>query len=140
MAFQEKSAWTMLVALLSCSLFYFAQIISMSATLEELARPTIPVVICYTVALVIVAVIGHVATAVFVPKEANAAVDERERKIFDRAAHLSRHVFGIGVVMSLALYLTLYDGNMLFYMVLGSLMIGQIAEYACQLYFYRVGP
>ncbi|MEH6587910.1 MAG: DUF2178 domain-containing protein [Halioglobus sp.] len=111
----------------------------MSSALGELARPTIPIVIFYTVILVIVAIIGHIAIAIFVPKEANASVDERERKIFDRATHLSGYVFTIGVVLSLVFYLISYNGDMFFYTVLGSLIIGQLTEYCSQIYFYRAG-
>lgn len=139
MPFKEKSAWTMLAALLACSLLYLAQITSMSSSLGELARPTIPIIIFYTVVLVVVAIIGHIAIAIFVPKEANASIDERERQIFDRAARLSGYIFTIGVVLSLIFYLISYDGNMFFYTVLGSLIIGQLAEYGSQIYFYRAG-
>ena len=140
MPFQLKSAWIMLAALLACGLFYFAQIMSMSSSLGELARPTIPIIVVYTASLVVVAIIGHIAIAMLVPQEANNPIDERERKIFDRAAYLSGYVFTIGVVLSLILYLISYDGNMFFYTVLGSLMLGQLAQYAAQIYFYRAGP
>ena len=139
MPFQEKSAWTMLAALLCCGLLYCAQITSMSPSIGELARPTMPIVIVYTVILVVVAIVGHIVIAIFAPEEAKASIDERERKIVDRAAHLSAYVFTIGVVLSLILYMISYDGNMFFYTVLGSLVIGQLAEYAFQIYFYRAG-
>lgn len=137
MSFREKSAWIMLTALLSGCLLYFTQIKSMSYSLGELAQPTIPIVIFFTVSLLLVAVVGHIIIAILSPKEANASSDERERKIFDRAAHLSSHVFTTGVVLSLTLYLISYDGNMLFYGAFGSLILGQLAEYVFQIYFYR---
>jgi hypothetical protein len=137
MPFQEKSTWIMSAALLLCGLFYFAQVKSMSSSLGELAPPTIPIVIVYTIILVLVATVGHIVIAIFAPREANAPADERERRVFDRAAHLSGYVFATGVVLSLGLYLISYDGNMLFYGVFGSLMIGQLAEYVFQVYFYR---
>lgn len=137
MSFKEKSAWIMLVALLACGLFYFAQVTSMSFALGELAPPTIPIVILYTIILVLIAVVGHIVIAIFAAKEANAPSDERELKIFDRAAHRSGYFFAAGVIMSLGLYLVSYDGNSLFYGVFLSLMLAQIAEYAFQIYYYR---
>lgn len=140
MSFQEKSAWLMLVALLLCSLLYSFQITSMTSSLGELPRPTIPAVVNYTIILVLVAIVGHIAIAISAPKEANASIDERESQIFDRAANLASHVYATGAVLSLALYLTLYDGNVFFYAVLGSLVAGQLSAYASRIYFYRVGP
>jgi amino acid transporter len=137
MPFQEKSGWIMSVALLLGGLFYFAQVAAMSSSLGELASPTIPIVILYTIILVIVAILGHIVIAIFAPKDANARSDERERKIFDRAGHLSGYVFAVGVVLSLGLYLIAYDGNTLFYAAFGSLMFSQLTDYAFRIYFYR---
>lgn len=138
MPFQEKSAWIMSAALLLGGLFYFAQVAAMSSSLGELAPPTIPVVFVYTIILVIAATLGHIVIAIFAPKDANTHSDERERKIFDRAGHLSGYVFAAGVVLSLGIYIVSYDGNALFYGVFGSLMFSQVSEYAFQIYFYRV--
>jgi uncharacterized membrane protein YozB (DUF420 family) len=129
----------MSAALLLGGMFYFAQIMSMSSSFGELAPPTIPIIIVYTIILMVVAILCHIATAIFAANEANASSDERERKIFDRAAHLSSYVLATGVVLSLGFYLISYDGNMLFYGVFGSLMISQIAKYAFQVYLYRAG-
>lgn len=139
MPFQEKSAWIMSIILLLCGLFYFAQVISISKSLNELTPPSLPIVIVYTVLLAVVAALGHAVIAIFSPGEANAPSDESESKIFDRAAHRSGYVFATGVVLSLGLYLILADGNMLFYGGFASLMIAQLAEYAIRIYFYRAG-
>lgn len=137
MPFHEKSAWIMSVALLLGGVFYFAVVVSLSGELGGLVPPILPLVVLYTVLLVVVAVIGHIVVAICAPREANAALDERERRIFDRAGHLSGYVFGAGVLLSLALYLFTYDGNLLFYGVFGSLMLGQLAEYVIQIRLYR---
>ncbi len=76
-------------------------------------------------------------SAILAPKEANAAADERERSIFDRAGHYSSYFMGAGVVMSLGAYMFVRSGDLLFYTVFASLMVGQIMEYVFQIVFYR---
>lgn len=137
MAFQEKSAWIMAAALILTGIFYFSSVASMSSALGNLAPPNIPVLAVYTVLLAVLAISGHIAIALFAPKEANTVTDERERRIFERAGHWSGYIFGAGVILSLGLYLVFYDGNLLFYGVFGSLMLSQLAEYLIQIVLYR---
>lgn len=136
-AFHEKSAWIMSLALLLGGAVYFGIVASLSAELGRLAPPNVPVVVVYTVVLVILAIIGHALVALLSPRDANSAYDERERRIVDRAGDLSGYVFGSGVLLSLALYLFTYDGNLLFYAVFASLMLGQLAEYVAQILLFR---
>lgn len=137
MAFQEKSAWIMSVALLLSGAFYFRVIESAAADFGQLAPPHLPVVIIGTIILVVVAVLGHIAIAVLTPDDANAPLDERENRIFDRAGHFSSYVSGAGIVLSLGLYLVTRSGDVLFYTVFGSLMLGQLAEYLIRIFLYR---
>lgn len=71
------------------------------------------------------------------PRAASVRLDERERIIATRSSQRAGLVFGCGVVLSLGAYLVAYDGNLLFYAVFASLMLGQIAEYALQVVSYR---
>ncbi len=137
MPFQEKSAWVMSLALLAGGVFYFGVVITMSSAAGELVRPLIPVIAVYTAILVILAIVGHIAISIFSPREANAPLDERERRIFDRAGNVSGYVFGAGVVVSLGLYLLSYSGDVLFYLVFASLMISQLTEYVIRIALYR---
>jgi hypothetical protein len=137
MAFQEKSAWIMALTLLVTGIFYFGVVAVMSSAAGGLAPPNIPVVAVYTLFLVILAILGHIMIALLAPKDANAPTDERERRIFERASHGSGYVFGAGVIVSLGLYLVRYDGNLLFYGVFASLMLGQLSEYLAQIVLYR---
>jgi hypothetical protein len=136
MSFQEKSAWIMSIALLLSGILYLTQIMSMSSALGALAPPTIPIIIAYTITLVVVTTLGHIGIAIFAPKEANASSDERERQIVGRAAHLSSYALAASVVLCLGFYLISHDGNVLFYGVFGSLIISQLAEYAFQVHFH----
>ena len=103
----------------------------------ELVSPLLPTIAVYTIILVILAIVGHIVISALSPKEANAPLDERERRIFDRAGNVSGYVFGAGVVVSLGLYLLSYSGDVLFYLVFASLMIGQLAEYLMRIVLYR---
>ncbi len=137
MPFHEKSAWIMTTALLGTSGMYFAVIVSLSNKLGQLAPPLLPLIVIYTVALIVIAVVGHLLIALFSPKDANAPLDERERLIHQRAGHWSGLVIGAGVIFSLALYLFTYNGHLLFYAVFASLIVSTIVEYACQIVLYR---
>src|SRR5687768_7465909 len=108
MPFQEKSAWIMSLALLIRGAFYFGIVASMSFEIGQLAPPILPLVAIYTAILIVIAIAGHVVVAAFAPKDANAKLDERERKVIVRAGNRSGNVFGIAVVLSLGLYLVTY--------------------------------
>jgi len=138
MAFQEKSAWVMSVSLVLGGLYYFGVVKTITAEIGQLAPPFMPTLVLYTIILVVVAIVGHIAIAVLGPKEANAPLDEREKAIFHRASHLSGYLFGAGVLLSLGVYLYSYSGDALFYGVFASLMISQLAEYVFRILFYRV--
>lgn len=137
MAFQEKSAWVMLVALLLAGAGYFALVAWLSAQMGGLAPPLAPALVVYVVALIAIAIVGHIVVAAGAPREANASLDERERFIEARASHRSGTVLGGAVILSLGLYLTTVDGNVLFYSVLASLMLSQILEYGLQIALHR---
>lgn len=137
MPFHEKSAWIMSLALVVGSLFYFLPVVSSLIGAGELASPLVPRIIAFTVCLVVIAVVGHIVIAALAPKDADAPVDEREQLIFDRAGHYSSYVLGVGVLLSLGLYLLSGNGDLLFYVVFASLMASQLAEYLLQILFYR---
>lgn len=137
MPFHEKSAWILSFALLLGGAVYFSVVALMSAELGQLAPPLLPLVVVYILVMVVIAIIGHIVIGTLAPKDANASLDERERRIFDRAGHLAGYVFASGVVLALGAYLFSYDGNLLFHGVFGSLMLGQLTEYLVQIRLYR---
>ena len=137
MPYQEKSAWLMTVILGSLGFGYFSQVWSLSTTSGQLAPPTLPAIISFTVALVIASIVAHIVIAVFSPTDVNEPSDEREKRIFDRAGHWSGYVLVFGVVTSLGHYLFTAQDHVLFYGVFASLILSQLAEYIFQIYFYR---
>jgi uncharacterized membrane protein len=137
MAFKEKSAWVMVIALLITGSGYVYAVSQLSAELGELAPPLFPLLIGYTVVIVIISVIGHILVALFNPREADALTDERDKRIADKAGHWSSYVLAVGVVLGLGMYLVFPSGSVLFYVVFGSLALSTLAEYGMQIYFYR---
>lgn len=137
MPFREKSAWIMSAALIFGGIFYFRTVLSGSSQSGHLVSPGLPLILSYTGYLVTIAVVGHIVATALAPKDADAPVDERERQIFIRAGHYSSYVVGAGTIMSLGLYVYSNNGDMLFYTVFASLLVGQIVEYLLQILFYR---
>jgi len=137
MAFREKTAWIMSIALLLGGLFYGSVVAAGSQELGTTMPPLIPIVAVYVGILVVVAIIGHIIAALTSLKTANDPVDERERAITARATSLADTIMGIGVLISLGLYLTNYDGNQLFHLIFGTLMVSQCLNYAAQIALYR---
>ena len=136
MAFREKSAWIMFVALLIAGTCYFASVASIWQHTGRL-QATLPLLVVSTVAIVVLSIVGHVVIAIFAPKDANAPADERERLIIIRAGHYSSYVLAFGLITSLGYYLVLRDGDLLFYAAFASLMLAQITEYALTIFLYR---
>lgn len=137
MSFHEKSAWVMSAALLVTGILYGYAVFSHNQLENALPTPLPPLLITYTVILVLIAILGHIFIAIQSPKEADADADEREQKIIERAGYLSSYVMGTGLVMSLLAYLFHYNGDALFYMAFASLVISQISEYVLQIFFFR---
>jgi uncharacterized membrane protein (DUF485 family) len=139
MSFREKSAWIMTVSLLVGGACYFYLVAQASAAAGTLAPPLLPALLGYVIALVVIAVVGHVLVAVLAVRDTAAPADERDRAIIDRAAHLAGYVLGTGALLALSGYLFTYQGHLLFYGVLASLMVAQTVEYVAQIYLYRRG-
>jgi uncharacterized membrane protein (DUF485 family) len=137
MPFKEKSAWIMAFLMLLLGAAYFYVVAAISSETGQLATPLLRLIVVYTVCMIVLSAVGHTVIGILAPKEANAAADERERSIFDRAGHYSSYFTGVGVVMSLGAYLLVRSGDLLFYGVFASLMVGQTMEYVYQIIFYR---
>ena len=137
MPFHEKSAWIMFVTLLAGGCVYFYTVVSTWFETGQLASPAIPQILVYTCCLVAIVIAGHIVAAVMAPKDANAPVDEREKQIFTRAGNVSSYAIAVGILVSLGLYLLSNSGDLLFYTVFASLLVGHLVEYFMQILFYR---
>ena len=133
MTFNEKSAWIMLTALLVSGLSYAGAVVNLSADLGRLAPPSVPLLIKFTIALILISIVGHALIAALRPGEASDRLDEREKRVHDRAGNWSGIILGFGVITALVSYLVLGNADLLFYGVLASLFAAQLAEYALQL-------
>ncbi len=136
MSFREKSAWVMAALMILAGLYYLNLVVGASRQLGAPAPP-VGIFIAYVVLVVIATVAAQVGLAVASPKEADAPADERERPVLQRAGNWSGTVLGAGAVTSLLHFLQHGDGNLLFHMVLGSLIVSQIAEYVFQIALFR---
>jgi hypothetical protein len=136
MSFREKSAWVMAALMTLAGIYYLHLVLGAS---RELGAPAPPVgiFIAYVALVVIGSVVAQVGLVASAPTEANAPADERERPLLQRAGNWSGVVLGVGAVVSLLHYLQHGNGNLLFHMVLGSLIVSQIAEYVFQIALLR---
>ena len=134
MPFREKSAWVMAAIILVSAVLYATLI----GRLPD-GVPPLPIVIAYVVVLTIMSVFGQVAIALFAPRDAGAAADERDRRIADRAGSLSGTVLAVGVVLAMGTYLMGHPSSHMFHGALISLIVAQLAEYGLQIWYYRRG-
>jgi hypothetical protein len=135
MSFREKSAWLMALLMTAAGLYYFHSIYEASREIGKTAPPGI--VITFVMIVVVGSVVAQIVLALSSPKEANAPADERERSIQLRAGSWSGLVLAAGAVSSLGHFMVHADGNMLFHLVMASLIVSQIAEYALQIFLVR---
>ena len=139
MSFREKTAWAMGAILIAAGILYFQRVIGLSQALGETSAPNIRFVIGYILLVVIASIIVNSMIAGAASKEAEAPADERERAILDKAGHWSGYVLAVFAVAGLWHYSWLNDGNLLFHIVFGALMLSQIAEYGFQIFLFRRG-
>ncbi|WP_018149567.1 hypothetical protein [Henriciella marina] len=137
MSFHEKTAWVMGLIMVVGMIFYFNTVAAMSAGLEQLAPPVLPLVIIYVIIIVVLSIVGHILIAVSKPSEADDTMDERDKLIAGRAGNIAGVVLGVGLISALGIYLFTYDGNLLFHAAFGALMMSQLAEYAARIVYYR---
>ena len=135
MSFREKSAWLMALLMTAAGLWYFQVVRTASQATGETAPPA--VVITFVVLIVIASVVGQTVLALSSRREATAPADERERLVQQRAGNWSGRVLATGAVLSLGHFMAFGDGNMLFHLVMASLIVAQIADYAFQILLVR---
>lgn len=135
MSFQEKSAWGMAVLLAAAGLVHLWILVSVSQAIGSTAPA--PVAILFVLLVVFGAIGLQLALAIAAPREAVAPEDEREQLVTLRAGHWSGLLFGACAMLALGHFLVSGDGHLLFHLVLGALIVSQIAEYALQIALLR---
>lgn len=135
MSFRERSAWLMALLMTAAGLYYWYIVRGASHVLGETAPPTVVIALVFLV--VVGSIIAQIVLAVLSPNEAYAPADERERLVQQRAGNWSGIVLAICAVSSLGHFMIHSDGNMLFHLVMASLIVAQIADYSIQIVLVR---
>lgn len=138
MSFREKSAWFMGALMTVAGLYYLRLALQASDALGR-GAPPIAVVAPYVLLVVVGSIVIQTILAVLAPKEANAPADEREGPLLDRAGHWSGYVLAVGALAGLWNFMVHGDGQLMFHIVVGALIVSQIAEYAFQIVLLRRG-
>lgn len=139
MTFLEKSAWVMIAALVVSGALYFNGVLAVSTELGQVAPPNIGLIAFATIVIIAVAIFGHVVAALGNPADADAPEDERDRVVAWRAGNTAGYVLSASVMLGIGAFALSGDGNLLFHLMVGGLLIAQIAEYVLTILFYRRG-
>ncbi len=139
MTFTEKSSWVMAILLSGLGILYAQSVLEISQTLGETAPPNIGYIAFLTIILIGAAIITHIIIAVLDLEGADAADDERDTQISRRSGSIAGYVLGLGVFGGLWHYYTHSDGNMLFHILVVSMIISQVSQDILSIIFYRRG-
>tara|TARA_B100000678_G_scaffold75577_1_gene62176 strand:- start:16746 stop:17171 length:426 start_codon:yes stop_codon:yes gene_type:complete len=137
--FHEKSAWVMGVLLILVGGWYFNTVWEMSREMGETAPPALGLVAVATAMLIAGSVASHILLAIVDPANSEGEEDERDQQVLRRSGNISGYVLGFGCFAGLWSFVWQADGNLLFHIIVGSLLASQIAEYALTIFFYRRG-
>lgn len=139
-SFQEKSNLAMLAILTLVFGWYFGVVVPPFFDLE-VAPPAAAVgglLIAFTVFLVVLSVVAHIALAALAPSQAGAS-DERDRTIETRADARSGYVVGVGAVMTLGLLVFGFAPFWAANALLASLAASEIVKAVLRAIDYRRG-
>ena len=139
MSFHEKSAWIMGLMIAAIGVWYTQTVFQTSLSLGMTAPPNIGLVAVATAMLIIGATVSHIIIAAFNPGESDGTEDERDKQVLRRAGNISGYVLGFGCFAGLWHYFMQRDGDMLFHIVVVSLILSQLAEYILTVIYYRRG-
>ena len=119
--------------------WYLKSVWEISRELGVTAPPILWLAIVAVIFLVAGAIVGHILAAVINPGDADDTEDERDQQVLRRSGNISGYVLGFGCFAGLWQYFVTSDGNLLFHIIVASLIASQIAEYALTIFFYRRG-
>ncbi|MEL6860141.1 MAG: hypothetical protein AAFO74_17290 [Pseudomonadota bacterium] len=139
MAFKEKSAWVMSIALIVAGAFYAWSVFIIWQAAGMVPPPNVLGLAVGVVIIIAIAIFGHIVAAIGNPMDANAPEDERDRLVVWRAGNLGGLVLGALSMTGLFHFAVLGNGNLLFHMIIGALTLSQLAEYVLTIWYYRRG-
>jgi hypothetical protein len=109
----------------------------LSKALGETAPPAVLLVAIWTMLVVASSFLAYGVSGLSSRREWKVPVDEREWLVRQRAGYLSGILLVAAILGALGDFITRRDGNMLFHLIMGSLIVSQIARYALQIFFIR---
>ena len=138
MTFNEKMAWIMICALLSASAVFFFILLNVSSSLETVPMPVILVgLVIFVAIIIVVATIGATIAALSNVSEADSTRDERDKVFFLKASHAGSVVTGVTLLLTCSIYFLGARASDMLLGIVASLILGQLVEYAVQIYYYR---
>ena len=143
MSFREKSAWITLITLIALSILFFLHF-PRPWSVAPAADPSMFHVMMLLIAtFIVVEIIGHIAIAIWSPRDARAPKDERERLIALKSAAIAGYVYAFTSLGSvfITVHLTGGNGNLigLAYLILASFVLAEIVQYGLRVYYFRRG-
>jgi len=139
MTYREKSAWAFLVLLVFAGAFYAWEVGGAWLSAGEAPKPSFKLAAVYIGIVIIGIIVSQFSIAAQAGEEADIPADERERLAILKAGNLSGIVLGFGAVAGAIHFYEYDDGRLMFHIVVASIMLSQIVEYALQVWFFRRG-
>jgi hypothetical protein len=137
-SFQEKSTALMLGLLVVVYGWYFAVVGSRALAIPVAEVEYRAMMLVTVVALVAVAIVGHVLIAVLAPREADVT-DERDRLVDLRGEWIGGFVLGTGTLAGLLLAMAEADTFWIANVLLAGMVLSEIVTSVARLVFYRRG-
>lgn len=137
MSLREISAWVMGAVMLFTGGYYLKLVLAAAQAGAGLPPPEEflgPAIWAFVATIVV-----DVALGILAPKGADRPPDERERPMLWRAGHWAGLLQG-GLAVAAVIYVA-HSGDtaILFYLIVGGLIVSQFVEYALQITFLRSG-
>lgn len=138
MSFQAKSTSVMLTALVVAYGWYGLQVFRLAGDGPADEVRYQPLVLIVVVPLVVIATIGHIVISALNPAEADAS-DERDREIARRGSIVGGWVVSVAALG--ALFATMAEATHFWiaHLLLGGLVLAELADGAWRLVLYRRG-
>lgn len=139
MTFQEKSILTMTTILLVVFGWYFTLILGPIASAPDRDEAYTGLLLAVVVLLVVLAVVSHVVLALALGSQAGAQDDERGRLIGLRGEAVSGYILATGVCVGLWLTIVRAEPFWIAQVLLGALVLAEIAAGVVKLALFRRG-